>query len=85
MAAQVTAQPSRSGRRVVRRARPTLNQAHDEALSGLPPEVRPAVIAYADAKRAEFEARSALSGEMIRHGLHWYEVDCLAQKLAFAV
>jgi hypothetical protein len=69
MATQTTVQPASSGRRVVRRrARPALDEAYD-ALAGLPPEIRPEIIAYADAKQAEYEARSVLSTEMTRHGV----------------
>lgn len=52
-----TVQRPGSGRRTVRRrARPTLDTAYETALSELPPEIRPTMIAYVDAKRAEFEA-----------------------------
>ena len=49
----------------------------------LPPEMRPAMGAYVDAKRAEFEARDALSTLATRHGVRWYQLNNLAQKLAF--
>jgi hypothetical protein len=52
---------STGGRRVVRRRRPALDAAIDTALSDLPVELRRPLIAYADAKRAEYESRSALS------------------------
>jgi hypothetical protein len=52
-------------------------------LVNLPPEMRPAMVAYVGAKRAEFEARDALSTLATRHGVKWYELDGLSQKLAF--
>ncbi|HSZ43995.1 MAG TPA: hypothetical protein VK823_01580 [Streptosporangiaceae bacterium] len=45
--------------------------------------MRPAMVAYVGAKRAEFEARDALSTLATRHGVKWYELDGLSQKLAF--
>jgi hypothetical protein len=76
-----TVQQPRLGRRVVRRS--AIDQAADTALAELPAEVRPAVIAYVDAKRAEYEARLALSSLMTRNGLRWRDVDVIAHKLAF--
>jgi hypothetical protein len=55
--------------------------AYDTALSELPLEVRPAVRAYAEARRAEYEARSALSDLMITHRLRWLDVERLARTL----
>jgi hypothetical protein len=79
--ATVTITPPR--RRVVHR-RSALDKAYDAVLADLPVEIRPAVRAYAEAKRAEYDARSALSTELTRHGLRWMPVDDLARSLAFA-
>ena len=78
-----TAQTPSSGRLVRRRARPALDDAWETALSELPPEVRPLLRAWVEARRAEFDARSALSSEMTGHGLRWREVDKVARELAF--
>ena len=71
----------RSSRREVRRSRPTIDQAWDIALAELPPDVRPAMIAYVEARQAEYGARLALGDKMIPHRLRWYDVDRLAHKL----
>ena len=71
-------------RRVVRRARPTLDVAWDTALSELPPEIRPMVRRYAENMRDGQEIRSALSSQMTRHGLKWWTVDNIARDLAFS-
>jgi hypothetical protein len=74
-----------SGRRVVRRrARPTFDKAWDIALAELPPEIRPAMRAYVEAKQAEFAARSALSTAMTGCGIRRYQVDRLAHELTYA-
>lgn len=78
-----TAQPRPTGKRVVRRRRPGLNEAYDAALSDLSPELRPAMIAWVDAWRAEFEARQALSTLMTRHSVKWLDADRIARELAF--
>jgi hypothetical protein len=78
-----TVQPTRSGRRVVRQARPALDDAINVVLAEFDPALRPAIIAYADAKRAEYEARSALSTEMTRHGVRWRAVDAITGKLVY--
>jgi hypothetical protein len=76
-----TASSPRSGRRVVRRARPALDQAYDVALSGLPPEVRPLVIRYLDNLREGWEVRSELSTAMTRAGIRWADIDRATQAL----
>lgn len=73
-----------SGRWVVRRRRPTLDEAYGVALSELPVELRQPMITYVAAKRAEFEARQALSTLMPRHGCRWPEIDAIARDLAYA-
>jgi len=79
-----TVRPSGSRRRVVRRARPTLDKAYDVVLADFPIEIRPAIRQYAETMRAEFDARSALSTQMTSHGLRWYQVDQVARELAFS-
>jgi hypothetical protein len=54
------------------------------ALAELPAELRQPVIDYADAKRAEHAARSALSAELTRDGYRWRDVDLVGNKLAVA-
>jgi hypothetical protein len=78
-----TVNKPRTGRRVVRRGEGTLDQAWSTVLADLPPEMRPAMRAYVEAKRAEFDARDALSTLATRHGVRWYQLNNLAQKLAF--
>ena len=79
-----TVQPSRPGRRVVRRrARPALEAAYTTVLGELPVAFHPVMIAYVEAKRAEFDARSALSSQMTLHGLRWHQIDRIARELAF--
>lgn len=78
-----TVHQPRSGRRVVRRRRPALDAAYDVALSELPPELRPAMVAYVTAKRHEYEARLVLSTAMTRHGVRWHQVDDIARHLAY--
>jgi hypothetical protein len=73
-----------SGRRVVRRRRPTLDEAYDVALSELPAELRQPMITYVAAKRAEFGARQTLSTLMPRHGCRWLEIDAIARDLTYA-
>jgi len=77
-----TVKPTGSRRRVVRR-RAAIDEAVDTALSEFDPELRPKIIAYADAKRAEFEARSALSSEMTRHGVRWRSIDAVTSKIVY--
>jgi hypothetical protein len=83
MAAPSFVRPAGSGRRVVRRKRPALDSAYDVALSGLPVELRQPMITYVAAKRAEFEARQALSVLMSSHGRRWLEIDAIARELAY--
>lgn len=78
-----TVKTSRTGLRVVRRPRPTVDQAWATVLADLPAEVQPAMRRYAEAMRAEFDARSALSSLMTRHGLKWHQIDRLAHTLAY--
>ena len=78
-----TVRPAGPGRRAVRRARPALDESIDVVLAEFDPALRPAIIAYADAKRAEYEARSALSTEMTRHGVRWRAVDAITGKLVY--
>lgn len=73
----------RAGRRVVRRRQSTLDQAWATVLADLPPEMRPAMVAYVDAKRAEYDARNALSDLATRHGVRWLQLNDVAQRLAF--
>jgi hypothetical protein len=61
-----------------------LERAYDRALQELPAELRPMVVKYADAKRAEYDARSELSAAMTRCGVKWLDVDNAAHRLAFA-
>jgi hypothetical protein len=56
--------------------------AADKALSELPIEMRPAVLEYVAARRAEHDARQALSSLMTRFGYRWREVDALATKVS---
>jgi hypothetical protein len=71
--------PSRSGRRVVRRARPTLDAAYDAALAELPPGMHPAMIAWLDARQTEYETRLALSTVMTTNSVRWHTVDRVAR------
>ena len=76
--------PLKSGRRVVRRrARPALDHAIETALAEFDPALQPAIIAYADAKHAEYEARQALSTEMVKTSTRWRDVDPVVRKLAY--
>lgn len=57
--------PAGSGRRLVRRrAQPTLDKAVAVAFEGVPVELHQPLLAWADARRAEFETRQALSTAM---------------------
>jgi hypothetical protein len=80
-----TVQTSRSGRRqVVRRARPTLDQAWATALADLPAELHPAMIEYITTMRAAYDARSALSKLLTEHGVRWSAADRVAHAVAFS-
>jgi hypothetical protein len=71
-------------RRVVRRARPALDQAWDTALSSLPPEMRPLVRRYVENLKDGLEIRLALSAEMTRANLRWHQVDSVIRPLMAA-
>lgn len=81
MSAPSTVSPPRSGRRVVRRSRPTLDQAYDAALSELPVSIRGLVIKYADNIRDGAEIRSELCTAMTAAKLSWLDVDRAARQL----
>ena len=73
-----------AGRRVVRRrARPALDDAWATVLADFDPALRPAIIEYADAKRAEYEARQSLSAELIKTGVKWRTVDEVTRPLVY--
>ena len=78
-----TVQPARTGRRVVRRHRPTLDQAWDTVLADLPGELHTPMRRYVEAKRAEFDARHELSTVLSATGTAWYTADRIARELAF--
>jgi hypothetical protein len=67
----------------VRRRRPALDEAVDAALADFDPALRPAIIAYIDAKRAEYQSRQALSAEMIKTSTRWRDVDRIAAQLLY--
>lgn len=81
MASTVKAHPSR--RRVVQR-RGTLDRAYDIALADLPPELRPAIITWIEARRTEYELRSALQTQMSRNNLRWGQVEKIGRELAYS-
>ncbi len=68
-------------RRVVRRARPTLEQAWDVVLAELPIELRPLVRRYAENMREGQQIRAELGTAMTRNGTRWLDVDRLVQSL----
>lgn len=79
-----TAQARHTGRRVVRRrARPAIDKALAVAFEGLPPDIWPELLAYADAKRAEYAGRQALSTAMTRHGVRWHQVNDTVRELVY--
>ena len=79
-----TAQARRTGRRVVRpRARPAIDKAMAVAFEGLPPDIWPELLAYVDAKRAEYESRQALSTAKSRHRVSWHQVDAAVRDLVY--
>jgi hypothetical protein len=55
--------------------------AQDPALAGLPAEVRPIVIRYAENLRQGQQIRSELGTAMTLCGLRWWEIDDLVRKL----
>lgn len=74
----------RSGRRVVRRARPTIDRAWSTVLADFPPELHPAIRQYAEAMQAEFAARSALTTAKIPYHIEWYRIDQAVASLLVA-
>ena len=78
-----TVQPTQSGRRVVRCKRPTLDEATGAALGDLPVDLRQPLINYADAKRAEYDARSALSALLTKNRMRWREIDDVVRELTY--
>lgn len=78
-----TVQAAGPGRRVVRRKPPALDDAWATVLADFDPALRPAIIEYADAKRAEYEARQSPSAELTRAGCRWRDVDPVVNKLLF--
>ena len=83
MAAPVTVRPPHSGRRVVQRKRPALDEAVDVALGELPVELRPLIVRYAENMRQGKQIRCKLSSEMTRCGLRWRDVDRFAHELVY--
>lgn len=81
MATTLSYQPRR---RVVRRARPTLDTAMDAALSDLPPEIRPLVADYARNMADAQRLRSELGTVMTRCGVRWRDVDSVVRRIVFA-
>jgi hypothetical protein len=80
-----TIQGSRSGhRRVVRRAKLTLDQAWATALSDLPPELHPLVRRHVEAMQAANKARGDLTQAMSHYGVRWRDVDRVTIRLAAA-
>jgi hypothetical protein len=80
-----TARAGRTGRRVVRRrARPATDKAMAVAFEGLPPDIWPELLAYVDAKRAEYESRQALSTAKSRHQVSWHQIDAAVRDLVMA-
>jgi hypothetical protein len=57
--------------------------AQDTVLAGVPDELQPLLLRYADNLRQGHEIRSELSTVLTRCGLRWWEIDGVVQKLAF--
>jgi hypothetical protein len=73
-----------SRRRVVQRtATPAIDKAMAVAFEGLPPDIWPELLAYVDAKRAEYESRQALSTAKSRHRVSWHQVDAAVRDLVY--
>lgn len=70
-------QGSRSGRRVVRRKRSTLDQAWNTALADLPPALHKPVRHYIETARTAYEARQDLTSALAGTGVRWRDVDRL--------
>jgi hypothetical protein len=60
-----------------------IDEAWDAVLSEFDPALREPIRRY-DAKRAEYEAKSALSTAMIRTGTRWREADAVTGKIIYA-
>ncbi len=78
----MTSAAAHHGRRVRRPARreSALEKACVTALADVPIEVRPSLIAWVDARSAEWDTRLKLSTEMTHHGLRWYQIEAIARK-----
>jgi hypothetical protein len=81
MAVPSTVHPPLTGRRVVRRARPTIDQASEQALPDLPPDLRVAIQLWVEARTNEWSARAAFSSVMTEHNYKWLEIEKLAREL----
>lgn len=77
----ITAHPRR--RAVRRRAQGTLDRAIAVAFDGLPPEIWPDLMAYADAKRGEYEGRLALGAALTKAGVRWRQADDAIREIVY--
>jgi hypothetical protein len=75
--------PRAPRRRVVRRRQSALDKAMAVAFDGLPPDIWPDLMAYADAKRAEYEGRLALGTALSAHHLRWRQADDAIRKIVY--
>jgi hypothetical protein len=72
-----TVRVTRTGRRVARRARPTLDKAWSTALADLPPVLHEPVRRYIETARTAYEARQELTSALGGTGVRWRDVDRL--------
>lgn len=79
-----TVTQARSGRRVVRRPKPTIDQAWTIALADFAPELHEPIRRYVENIRQGQEIRSELSTALPQHGLRWHDVSKITTKLAYS-
>jgi hypothetical protein len=72
-----TVQPTRSRRRVVRKTRPTIDQAWSTALADLPSVLHEPVRRYIETSRTAYATRQDLTSALAGTDVRWRDVDRL--------